>query len=77
MPLADYFAEQLGRARVGQTLPIGPIALVAHQVANGRVTSVGLRLAEPDQDLAPTTLQRKIHRAVETIKRLLHGMWRD
>jgi potassium/hydrogen antiporter len=77
MPLADYFAEQLGRARVGQTLPIGPIALVAHQVANGRVTSVGLRLAEPDEDPTPATLQRKIHRAVETIKRLLHGMWRD
>ena len=28
------------------SLPLGPIALVAHRVADGRVTSVGLRLAD-------------------------------
>ena len=46
MSLADHFAARLKRApRQGDVLPLGTIALVAHRVADGRVTSVGLRLA--------------------------------
>jgi cell volume regulation protein A len=53
LPLADYFAEQMGRApRTGDIVALGPIALLAHKVEGGRVTTVGLRLAEPE---APTT----------------------
>jgi cell volume regulation protein A len=49
LPLADYFAEQLGRpAKVGDVVELGPIALLAHQVENGRASTVGLRLAEPE-----------------------------
>jgi cell volume regulation protein A len=49
LPLADYFAEQLGRpAKVGDIVELGPIALLAHQVENGRASTVGLRLAEPE-----------------------------
>lgn len=49
VPLADYFAEQLGRAvRLGDIVELGPIALLAHTVEEGRVTNVGLRLAEPE-----------------------------
>ena len=52
--LADYFGEQLGRTpKTGDIVALGPIALLAHQVDDGTVTTVGLRLAEPE---APTDL---------------------
>ena len=47
--LADYFADELGRpARSGDVVELGPIALLAHKVEDGKVTTVGLRLAEPE-----------------------------
>ncbi len=49
LPLGDYFVEQLGRpARSGDVVELGPIALLAHAVEDGRVTTVGLQLAEPE-----------------------------
>ena len=51
MTLAEDFAAHLMRpAKQGDTLPLGSIALVAHTVVEGRVTNVGLRLADPDTD---------------------------
>jgi cell volume regulation protein A len=48
--LADYFAEQLGRrVKRGVIVELGPIALLAHKVDFGRVTTVGLRLSEPEE----------------------------
>ncbi len=48
--LADYFLEHLGRrSKTGDVVELGPIALLAHKVADGRVTTVGLRLAEPEE----------------------------
>lgn len=48
--LADYFVEQLRRQpRRGDVIALGPIALLAHKVDFGRVTTVGLRLAEPEE----------------------------
>ena len=45
----DYFSEQLRRrVKMGDIVELGPIALLAHQVSSGRVTTVGLRLAEPE-----------------------------
>jgi len=50
VPLADFFREHLGRAaKTGDIVALGPIALLAHKVENGRVTTVGLRLAEPEE----------------------------
>lgn len=47
--LADYFGEQLRRRiRIGDIVELGPIALLAHKVEKGRVTTIGLRLAEPE-----------------------------
>jgi cell volume regulation protein A len=47
--LADYFTEQLRRrTKAGDVVELGPIALLAHKVSDGRVTTVGLRLAEPE-----------------------------
>ncbi len=48
--LADYFSEQLRRpAKNGDVVELGPIALLAHNVEKGRVTTVGLRLAESEE----------------------------
>jgi potassium/hydrogen antiporter len=47
--LADYFSEQLRRrVKTGDIVELGPIALLAHKVDSGGVTTVGLRLAEPE-----------------------------
>src|SRR5262249_33460235 len=47
--LAGYFSEQLRRrVRTGDIVSLGPIALLAHKVDGGIVTTVGLRLAEPE-----------------------------
>ncbi|MGA8958607.1 MAG: potassium/proton antiporter [Pseudolabrys sp.] len=47
--LADYFSEQLRRrVKTGDVVELGPIALLAHKVTGGLVTTVGLRLAEPE-----------------------------
>jgi cell volume regulation protein A len=47
--LSDYFGEQLRRrVKTGDIVELGPIALLAHKVSNGAVTTVGLRLAEPE-----------------------------
>jgi cell volume regulation protein A len=49
--LADQFTEELKRpARQGDIIHIGPIALLAHKVSKGVVTTVGLQLADPDED---------------------------
>jgi potassium/hydrogen antiporter len=48
--LADYFVSELGHApRRNDVVAVGPIALLAHKVESGRVTTVGLRLAAPDE----------------------------
>jgi cell volume regulation protein A len=48
--LADYFSEQLRRrTKTGDVVELGPIALLAHKVSGGRATTVGLRLAEPEE----------------------------
>ena len=49
------------KPKQGDIVPLGPIALLAHRVADGRVTSVGLRLPEDDEELA--TLMARIKRA--------------
>jgi cell volume regulation protein A len=52
-PLAAYFAGRLGRVKQGDVLPFGAMTLVAHTVADGNVTTVGLRLALAEPDMAP------------------------
>ncbi|MGC1464270.1 MAG: potassium/proton antiporter [Pseudolabrys sp.] len=47
--LADHFEEELHRpAKAGDMIDWGPVALVAQKITKGKVTTVGLRLAEPD-----------------------------
>jgi cell volume regulation protein A len=69
LPLADYFAEQVRRTpRAGDIVALGPIALLAHRVEGGRVTTVGLRLAEPE---APTTWGGRFKVAADRLQKLL------
>jgi cell volume regulation protein A len=50
LTLADQFAGELKRPiKQGDIIHIGSIALLAHTVAEGKVTTVGLQLAEPDE----------------------------
>ena len=65
MTLADHFADEIKRRpKQGDVVPLGPIALVAHRVANGRLASVGLRLAEDEE---PATLAAKLKKAARDL----------
>jgi len=64
--LADYFAEEIKRRpKQGDVVPLGPIALVAHRVTDGRLASVGLRLAHEDEP--PATLAGKIKKVARDL----------
>ena len=65
MTLADHFADEINRRpKQGDVVPLGPIALVAHRVAGGRLASVGLRLAEDEE---PATLAAKLKKAARDL----------
>jgi cell volume regulation protein A len=69
LPLAEYFAEQMGRVpKTGDIVALGPIALLAHKVEGGRVTTVGLRLAEPE---APTTWGGRVKAFADRLQKAL------
>jgi potassium/hydrogen antiporter len=47
--LAEEFVARLGpRVQRGAAVPIGPIVMIAHKVAAGRVVQVALQLTAPD-----------------------------
>jgi cell volume regulation protein A len=59
--LADMFAKWRNRPpRVGDTVPLGEVVLVAHTVLEGRVTTVGLQLAAPEPARPRTPLGRAL-----------------
>ena len=65
--LADFFSEQLRRrVKTGDIVELGPIALLAHKVDSGRVTTVGLRLAEPE---SPANLSGRVKTLWNRIQR--------
>lgn len=68
--LSDHFTAWFGRAaRQGDTLPIGPIVLVAHTVRDGRVIMIGLQLAEPEADTgARARLKRLVRRIFDPFR---------
>jgi cell volume regulation protein A len=67
--LADHIAEEVKRRpKQGDIVPLGPIALLAHRVSKGRVTSVGLRLPEDDEE-PPATLAAKL-------KKVARDLWK-
>ncbi len=61
--LADHFATHGRRvSHAGDTLPLGEIVLVAHQVTDGRVVSVGLRLPEDELEEQPPTRRGRLRK---------------
>ena len=69
--LADHFAAKLGRpARRGDRLALGPVALIAHAVADNHVTTVGLQLAEPEPPVPrPRGLLRRARIMLRRLRR--------
>jgi cell volume regulation protein A len=71
LTLADYFDVHLDHApKVGATLPLDTIVLVARSLGGGRVNVVGLRLPEDEEGVAPETRGA-------SIKRKLSRMWKS
>ena len=68
--LADYFLAQLGQPHVGDRLPLGSVALIAHAVHDGKVATVGLQLAEPEPPAPRPRLLRRLRVAARRLKRL-------
>src|SRR5262245_12180394 len=61
MTLADFFAREIGGPPLpGETVPFGAVALVAHTVADRRLVTVGLQLAEPEAPRPRSPLLRRI-----------------
>ena len=71
LTLADYFDVHLDHApKVGATLPLDSIVLVARSLGGGRVNVVGLRLPEDEGDVTPLTRGA-------AFKRKLSRMWKS
>jgi cell volume regulation protein A len=66
MPLAEFIARRTVRhPKAGDVVPLGTIALVVQQVNDGRVATVGLRLAdELEPDAPPATIAERYRRTV-------------
>ena len=74
--LADYFAEERGgRVKQNDIIMLGPVGLLAHRVEDGRVTTVGLRLADPDEDVddAETPRLARFRRKARRVLAALRG----
>lgn len=76
LSLADYFAEHFRRTpHVGDAIRLGPVALVAHTVTDGRVVTVGLQLAEPEP--APRSLIDRVRiLGRRALRRVRARIWR-
>jgi cell volume regulation protein A len=63
--LADWFTSHLHhKPKIGDCLPLGPIQLVVDGVAKGRVTTVGLYLAEAAETPTPESRLERIRLSV-------------
>jgi cell volume regulation protein A len=68
--LAAQFTEELKRpVKQGDIIHVGPIALLAHKVSKGSVSTVGLQLAEPDEP--ESRLPAPVARLIERVKAYL------
>ena len=74
MTLADWFATHLhNKAKVGDRLPLGAIQLVVDGVTKGRVTTVGLYLAETPAPAVPEPLPARIKLSLRRALARLRG----
>lgn len=71
LTLAEHFAQELKRMpKAGDVIDWGPVALVAQKVTKGEVTTVGLRLAEPDP-AQPQTLKTRARALLTQLQKYL------
>ncbi|MGE5522297.1 MAG: potassium/proton antiporter [Rhodospirillaceae bacterium] len=71
LTLAEHFAQELKRMpKAGDVIDWGPVALVAQKVTKGEVTTVGLRLAEPDP-AEPQTLKTRARALLTQLQKYL------
>jgi len=69
LTLADYFDVHLDHApHEGATLALDSIVLVARSISGGRVSVVGLRLPEDEENVVPLT-------RMESLRRRLAETW--
>jgi cell volume regulation protein A len=69
LTLADYFDVHLDHApKEGATLALDSIVLVARSISGGRVSVVGLRLPEDEENVVPLT-------RMESLQRRLADLW--
>ena len=68
LTLADYFDIHLDRApKEGAELVLDPIVLVARSISGGRVSVVGLRLPEDEEQVVPLTRRQKFRRKLADV----------
>ena len=68
LTLADYFDIHLDHApKEGAELSLDPIVLVARSISGGRVSVVGLRLPEEDEEAVPLTRGQKARRKLADV----------
>ena len=68
LTLADYFDIHLDHApKEGAELVLDPIVLVARSISGGRVSVVGLRLPEDEEEVVPSTRRQKARRKLAEI----------
>jgi cell volume regulation protein A len=68
LTLADYFDIHLDHApKEGAELVLDPIVLVARSISGGRVSVVGLRLPEDEEDVVPLTRRQRARRKLAEI----------
>lgn len=69
MTLAEFIARHTVRTpKAGDIVPLGAIALVVQRVTDGRVSTIGLRLAEElAPETPPATLVERFRRAVRKL----------
>jgi cell volume regulation protein A len=74
LTLADYFDVHLDRApEEGATLELDSIVLVARSISGGRVSVVGLRLPEEEEETAPLSRMAAFRRALSELWMSLAG----
>jgi cell volume regulation protein A len=68
LTLADYFDIHLDHApKEGAELVLDPIVLVARSISGGRVSVVGLRLPEDEEEAVPLTRRQKFRRRLTDV----------
>ena len=68
LTLADYFDIHLDHApKEGAELVLDPIVLVARSISGGRVSVVGLRLPEDEEQAVPLTRRQKFRRKLADV----------